>query len=200
MDAADAPLFESFASIARLSRDVVVTEKIDGTNGQIYISPDGPVFAGSRNRWLGTEKNDDAFGFGRWVKEHEDELRAGLGAGRHFGEWWGAGIQRRYGLDEKRFSLFNAARWSDDPGERGVDPETGLARPPRPDCCHVVPVLYRGAFDTALIDGLLANLESTGSKAAPGFMKPEGVVVWHEHARVMFKKTLGDDGHKGARR
>ena len=31
--------------------------------------------------------------------------------GRHFGEWWGSGIQRGYGLDEKTFSLFNAYRW-----------------------------------------------------------------------------------------
>lgn len=151
------PEFESFPSIGRLSRNVVVTEKIDGTNGQIYVGDDGLVMAGSRNRWLGLEKIEDAFGFARWVKDHEDELRSGLGPGRHFGEWWGAGIQRRYGLDHKRFSLFNAARWSDDPDERGVDPEIGLARAPRPECCHVVPVIWRGPF----------------------------------------KKTLGDDGHKG---
>lgn len=192
------PEFESFASIARLSRDVTVTEKIDGTNGQIYVGHDGYVKAGSRNRWLGLSKNEDAFGFARWVDDHQDELREGLGAGRHFGEWFGAGIQRRYGLDEKRFALFNAGRWSDDPEERGNDPITGLSKPPRPACCHVVPVLYRGLFDTAVIDGILASLASGGSRVSPGFMKPEGIVVWHEHARVLFKKTIGDDGHKGA--
>lgn len=193
------PEFEAFQSIPRLSRDIVVTEKIDGTNGQIYVGDDGVVMAGSRNRWLGLEKTEDAFGFALWVKDHEDELRAGLGPGRHFGEWWGAGIQRRYGLDHKRFSLFNAARWSDDPEERGTDPTTGLARPPRPECCHVVPVLYRGMFDTQLIDAVLTGLSSSGSRAAPGFMNPEGVVVWHEAGRILFKKTLDGDGHKSAK-
>jgi hypothetical protein len=186
--------FESFASIARLSRTVVVTEKIDGTNAQVFISDDGQVRAGSRNRWLGLEKTEDAFGFARWAKEHEEELRQ-LGPGRHFGEWWGAGIQRRYGLTEKRFSLFNVARWSDDPIAR--DP--GEPIPARPACCHVVPVLYRGVFDLASIDGILERLKLGGSIAAPGFMKPEGVVIWHEAARVLFKKTLDGDGHKGQR-
>jgi hypothetical protein len=192
--------FESFESIARLSRTCSVTEKIDGTNGQVFVADDGLVMAGSRNRWLGLEKTEDAFGFARWVKDHEDELRTGLGPGRHFGEWWGAGIQRRYGLAEKRFSLFNAARWSDDPAKRGVDPATGEPRPPRPACCHVVPVLYEGIFDTAAIDEVLTKLGTDGSTASPGFMKPEGIVIWHEAARKLFKKTLGGDGHKGTSR
>lgn len=183
--------FESFTSIARLSRAVVVTEKIDGTNAQILITDDGDILAGSRSRWISPA--DDNFGFARWVEEHADELITGLGPGRHFGEWWGAGIQRRYGLSEKRFSLFNTSRWGDDAPKR--DP----LLTPRPACCHVVPVIYRGAFDTAAIDSVLADLERAGSFAAPGFIKPEGIVVWHEAARVLFKKTIGDDGHKGAR-
>ena len=191
-------VFESFQSIARLSRDVVVTEKIDGTNAQVFIADDGTIMAGSRNRWLGLDKTEDAFGFGRWVKEHEEELRT-MGPGRHFGEWWGAGIQRKYNTGEKRFSLFNVGRWSDNPEERGIDQATGQPRAARPACCFLVPVLYRGPFDTAKIDAVMNDLEETGSIAAPGFMRPEGIVVWHEHARTLFKKTIGDDGHKGAR-
>lgn len=192
------PEFESFASIARLSRGVVVTEKIDGTNAQVCVLPEGAVLAGSRSRWITPE--DDNFGFARWVAEHEEELRFGLGVGKHFGEWWGAGIQRRYGLTGKRFSLFNVARWSDDPAERGIDPETGGFRGPRPGCCGIVPVLWRGPFETDPIQAVLNRLEEKGSIAAPGFMKPEGIVIWHEAARVLFKKTLDGDGHKGARK
>ncbi len=184
--------FEGFESIARISRDCTITEKIDGTNGQIYVGEDGVVMAGSRNRWLGLEKTEDAFGFARWVKDHEDELRT-LGPGRHFGEWWGAGIQRRYGLTEKRFSLFNVARWADDRDREKYPTD-------RPACCHVVPVLFRGVFDTGVVDRVLSKIDADGSVAAPGFMKPEGVVVYHEAARVLFKKTLDGDGHKGARR
>jgi hypothetical protein len=177
------PTFTPFPSIARLSRDVIVTEKLDGTNAQVHVTEDGRVLAGSRNRWITPQ--DDNFGFARWVAEHEDELRT-LGPGSHFGEWWGKGIQRGYGLDEKRFSLFNTSRWSDDAV--------------RPACCHVVPVLAKWTFDTSVIDGILETLALIGSQAAPGFMKPEGVVVFHAKSGTLFKKTLDkNDDNKGAR-
>lgn len=166
--------FVEFPKIARLSREVIVTEKLDGTNAQIFIGDDGSIRAGSRNRWLTAA--DDNFGFARWVEEHSDDLRL-LGPGRHFGEWWGSGIQRRYGLTEKRFSLFNVSRWADE----------------RPACCHVVPILYRGNFDTAAVEGCIDHLRSHGSVAAPGFMNPEGVIVFHVAANIGFKKTLHKD-------
>lgn len=166
--------FEEFPKMARLSRRVIVTEKIDGTNGQICIGEDGSMLVGSRSRWITPE--DDNFGFARWAAEHADELRT-LGPGRHFGEWWGAGIQRRYGLTEKRFSLFNTERWGTE----------------RPACCHVVPVLYDGLFDTEEIQGALDELGMYGSKAAPGFLKPEGVIVYHVAGNFGLKKTLEKD-------
>ena len=49
-----------------------------------------------------------------------------------------------------------------------------------------------------LVDIALRRLEAIGSIAAPGFMKPEGVVVFHKAANVLFKKTLDkNDSHKG---
>jgi len=176
------PIFEAFPSISRLSRECIVTEKLDGTNAQVVVTEDGNVFAGSRTRWITPE--EDNYGFARWVKEHEEELRVGLGFGQHFGEWWGSGIQRTYGLKEKRFSLFNVSRWTDDV---------------RPECCGVVPTLYTGIFDTLQIDNQLYMLRDEGSKAAPGFMKPEGIVIYHVPSRQLFKKTLDkNDAHKGA--
>lgn len=168
--------FVPFPKIPRLSREIIVTEKIDGTNSQIFIADDGVILAGSRNRWL--HIGDDNFGFAKWVVEHQDELRE-LGPGRHFGEWWGGGIQRGYGLQkgEKRFSLFNVSRWADE----------------RPACCHVVPTLYRGEFSQGAIDDALAELRTNGSQAAPGFMRPEGVIVFHVAANMGFKKTLEKD-------
>jgi hypothetical protein len=166
--------FVEFPKLSRLSREIVITEKIDGTNAQIHITDDGQFFVGSRTRWITPE--DDNFGFARWAHEHKDELLT-MGPGSHFGEWWGAGIQRKYGLEEKRFSLFNVERWKDE----------------RPACCHVVPELLRGPFDSDNIDIALSMLRSQGSRAAPGFMNPEGVVIWHTAARIMFKKTLEKD-------
>lgn len=182
--------FKAFDSIPRLFRECVVTEKIDGTNAVVYVSDDAQVVrAGSRSRWIQAEPTTaDNYGFARWVADHEDELR-GLGPGYHYGEWWGAGIQRRYGLAEKRWSLFNAGRW----GEGGTDADK------KPACCHVVPVLYRGKFETGDLLAVASALKEHGSKAAPGFSDPEGIVVWHESGRCLFKYTLDGDGHKGAR-
>ena len=191
--------FHAFPKMARLSREIIVTEKIDGTNAQVFIGDDGTLLAGSRNRWVTPE--DDNFGFAAWVHEHRDELLT-LGPGRHFGEWWGAGIQRRYGLTERRFSLFNVQRWA----LHGTEPETYPTADPRvtrtqdvlPPCCGLVPVLYRGPFDTDAVEACLAVLREFGSRAATGFMSPEGVVVFHTAGNVGFKKTLDDDAPKGA--
>ena len=66
-------------------------------------------------------------------------------------------------------------------------------------CCHVVPVLLRYTFDTTKVEAALIQLSVKGSAAAPGFMKPEGVVVFHTKSGTLFKKTLDkNDGHKSA--
>lgn len=172
--------FVEFPKIHRLNRQVVITEKLDGTNAQVYINDEGTrVFAGSRSRWL--TLTEDNFGFARWVTDHHDELLA-LGPGSHFGEWWGAGIQRRYGLTEKRFSLFNVQRWGEG----------------RPACCHVVPVLASGALLDLDVRSVLESLRVGGSVAAPGFDKPEGIVAFHAPSLALFKMTLDkNDGAKG---
>jgi hypothetical protein len=38
--------------MARLSREVIITEKIDGTNASIYIDDDGTFLTGSRTQWI----------------------------------------------------------------------------------------------------------------------------------------------------
>jgi hypothetical protein len=176
--------FVSFPKIPRLRRGCLITEKIDGTNAAVGITEDGEVYAQSRKRLIHPGKTTDNAGFAGWVQENEDALRVGLGPGLHFGEWWGAGIQRRYGLDEKRFSLFNTGRWSGTPIV-----ESGLV--------SVVPVLYAGVFDTDAVDRALEELRTGGSVAAPGFMDPEGVVVFLSASRTLFKATIiGDDTGK----
>jgi hypothetical protein len=190
--------FEAFPKMSRLNREIIITEKIDGTNAQILIDDASIVdaepitiingmgiWAGSRTRFI--YPNSDNYGFAKWVCENAEDLLK-LGVGRHFGEWWGAGIQRRYDMQEKRFSLFNTTRWTDDV---------------RPKCCHVVPELYRGlpTYPVNEFGGehgtawqeVLHTLKAKGSVAAPGFMDPEGIVVYHTAAGVGFKVTLKDD-------
>ena len=171
--------FEGFAKVPRLSRECVITEKIDGTNAQILIGENNEFFTGSKNKWITPE--DDNRGFAKWAHENKEDLLT-LGPGRHFGEWWGQGIGRKYNLKEKRFSLFNTSRW-------GVD---------RPTCCHVTPVLYEGLFLTDEITLAIAKLAHKGSVASPGFMNPEGIIIFHVAANMMFKKTiLNDEKPKG---
>lgn len=181
--------------MARLARDMIVTEKIDGTNAQIFIGEDGTLRAGSRTRWI--TPADDNFGFAAWVEQNRDELLK-LGPGRHFGEWWGAGIQRGYGLKEKRFSLFNAGRWAaHDQPLMPISSQDPRAEPKwqerPPACCGVVPVLIQGTFRTDAVDACIQILRERGSLAAPGFARPEGVVVFHLAGGVGFKKTLEKD-------
>ncbi len=188
--------FQEFPKIARLSRDIIITEKIDGTNAQLLITEDGDLIIGSRTRWI-TPQDDNA-GFARWVEGNKDELLK-LGAGRHFGEWWGSGIQRGYGLlkGEKRLSLFNVGRWA----LYGTEPKRILTTDPRiekyqdvlPEGISLVPELYRGEFDTQKINEVLEDLEKNGSYASKGFMKPEGIVVFHIAGNVGFKKTIEKD-------
>lgn len=171
--------FYGYPKIARYNREVVATEKIDGTNAQLYIDDDGKLWAGSRNRWL--TPDDDNHGFARWALEHKDELLA-LGPGRHYGEWWGGGIERKYGLgkDDKRLSLFYST-----------------ATVVLPPCVGLVPVLWRGLMQDLDAEYLCFELERYGSKAAPGFMRPEGIVIYHTASGTSFKKTLErDEQHK----
>lgn len=196
-------VFAEFPKIPRLSRECVITEKIDGTNGLIEFHPscnvaersvwnyagsqvniDGEshiMRVGSRKQWITPDK--DNYGFAKWAYDHKEEL-ATLGAGRHFGEWWGQGIQRNYGLLEKRFSLFNTSRWHD----------AAL----RPSCCHVAPILGEGIFHSSLVDGAMNNLIAGGSAAAPGFKNPEGIIIYHINGNLYFKKTIfKDEEYKG---
>ena len=187
--------FTQFPKMARLQREVIVTEKIDGTNAQVHITEDGEMRFGSRTRWI--TPGDDNFGFARWATDHKDELMQ-LGPGRHFGEWWGRGIQRNYGLSYRRFSLFNVIRWcphGEEPKQiPTADPRNVKLQDMLPACCHLVPILWQGFFTTAQSTIQLWELGQTGSQAAPGFMKPEGIVVFHTAGNVGFKMTLDNDG------
>ena len=214
--------FEPWPKIPRLNRSVLVTEKIDGTNAAVVIVPIaelehvrdaegaverlldpaddgyaidvvGPhgdelvVFAQSRTRFI-TPKADN-FGFAAYVRDNTEALAGTLGPGRHYGEWWGSGIQRGYGLTngERRFSLFNAGRW----GLTDLSAVPGLG---------VVPILNAAVGEDSIdaVPRFVEYLRTHGSVAAPGFDRPEGVVVWHSAARLSFKVLLeGDDVPKG---
>lgn len=170
--------FVSFQKIARAKKSFgcVITEKLDGTNAQILIEDGKIVGVGSRSRWIAPGKLTDNYGFARWVEANEEELLK-LGEGTHFGEWYGAGIQRAYGRtgNDKRFALFNTSRWS------GED---------RPACCEVMTVLYAGEFSRDAVHAQMRRLAEEGSAHVPGFMKPEGIVVYLPGPTMLLKDTF----------
>ena len=201
--------FVPFPKIPRLRRPVVVTEKLDGSNGAIRVriladdeqadlESEVPVMvnfgnagwdrvavsAQSRKRVITPGKSTDNYGFARWVWDHAAILAVQLGDGLHFGEWWGQGIARGYNLDHKRFSLFNTARWGhlEEPVTLGNNVLT------------VVPVIEElDVFDTETIEDIVDDLRTDGSHAAPGFNGPEGVVVYHKAGNTLFKRLLEND-------
>lgn len=164
-------IFKGYPKISRFENELYsATEKIDGTNACIIITENEKVGAQSRTKVL-TLDNDN-FGFCAWVEEHKDELMA-LGPGHHFGEWWGKGIQRGYGLDHRRFSLFV--------------PEKAVKIP---ECCHVVPIVFKGLSLYECSQYGCAALREEGSRAAPGWDRPEGIILYAHLAKIRYKIIL----------
>lgn len=170
------PEFVPYGKTARLFRDIIITEKIDGVNGLIKIE-NGEIYAGSRKQWL--TARDHNWGFHTWVMQNKESLIRDLGEGEHHGEWYGQKIGRRYDLDHKRFALFNTVKW----GKVTFETEN----------LGISAVLYQGIFDQNKINLAIDKLRSGGSVVAPGFMKPEGICVFHTHSNTVFKVTLEND-------
>jgi hypothetical protein len=177
------PEFTSFDSIERFDQHVTITEKIHGTNAQVFVGDESCVYAGSRNRWLSPE--DDNFGFASYVQEHAVEIAEKLGVGQHFGEWYGSGINGGYGMKERRFVLFHP-RFRDLP-----------SLPPRMD---LIPVLYEGPFTPSIVDDTMERLKGEGSRLVRGYMHPEGVVVRFNRTGVMMKKVFQQEDVEWVRR
>ncbi|QDF15830.1 RNA ligase [Mycobacterium phage Kipper29] len=171
--------FQAWPKTPRLNgASMIITEKIDGTNACVIVTEDGEVGAQSRNRLI-TPESDNA-GFAQWVWQNAPVLSERLGPGHHYGEWWGLGIQRGYGMDRKKFSLFNTGRW--DPSEVYLWEIPGL---------DVVPALYEGQLDTHKITEVVEELRLSGSHVGEG--NAEGVIIYIPRLNKVFKVLLEND-------
>lgn len=218
--------FEGWPKTPRLNKagSTIITEKIDGTNACVVIMPIGAVAAWgayaphyggvawvhdptrsdvmylvgaqSRNRLI-YPSNDNA-GFAQWVFDNADRLVELLGPGRHFGEWWGKGIQK-HKLDRKVFSLFNSHRWDKVSAQRPEWEEKAVEIG-----MDIVPVLYKGAFSNEAIQAQLDWLRKYGSMAASNWgltgHPAEGVIIYHQELKGSLKAFVdGDDTPKSLR-
>lgn len=87
--------------------------KLDGTNAGVQVLPGGRVLAQSRSQVL--DGSSDNMGFGAWVRQNTDYFAklAGTEPLVIFGEWCGAGIQKRAAISQiarKVFVVFAAQR------------------------------------------------------------------------------------------
>jgi hypothetical protein len=210
--------FEAWPKTPRLSNGgVTITEKIDGTNACVVIVPVNPVEAwghaatvfggigwaygneghpkylvGAQSRKRLIFPDDDNAGFARWVYDNVEELAELLGPGRHFGEWWGQGIQRRYDMDRKVFSLFNTHRWGKVAQEREDWHERARAIN-----MAIVPMLYQGKFSDQAIESCLTVLRQNGSFASAEwgvtFGRPEGIIIRHRDLGGNLKAFVEND-------
>jgi hypothetical protein len=160
--------FKHWPKIIRIEdkRKPIFTEKIDGTNACVVIDDQNNIAAQSRNRLI--YPNDDNYEFAKWVEDNKEDLLT-LGPGHHYGEWWGRGIGRNYGQTERFFSLFNTLRW-------------GPHNPNTHKCCNVVPILPVSNTLEAI-----EYLRDNGSLLVPGWMKPEGAVMYESDTDTYFK-------------
>lgn len=201
-------LISDWPTIPRLTESLIVTEKLDGVFGKIHISdyppstytsdhtvtktPDGRAFiVTAATRDFKLKHDTDYFGFREWVYAHAQSLAMILGPGDHFGEWWGGGIRRGYGLPDgdRRFSLFDFNRWSSMIGQTLEMTEV--------DEIRVVPIITTlSSFDSSDIHRLLDLLRRTGSYAEVGYKPAEGVVIYNTDGLPVVKAVLKDDRPK----
>lgn len=190
--------FKDWPKIPRFfESDITVSEKIDGTNGLIFISESGNIRAGSRTQWIYPARMHDKtkpwfmdnYGFATWVDENSEALIKLLGPGYHHGEWWGRGIQRNYGMNKRVFSLFNTYKWGHLWDKQEI--------------CDVVPhKTYTMTKYTPLsldepmlgFDRVLRQVETDFMKQSLAAVKygvlnfePEGFMIWHDKAKQYFK-------------
>lgn len=164
------------------NENILYSEKIDGTNGVVYVETNGDgskkVLAGSRTRWLTPGKQDN-HGFAAWVKDNEEELSK-LPDGFHYGEWYGKGINHGYGLDDRRFMLFNRSRYEK------------LENLPK--CVELETIVGKyGDLETIFYDVDFFEKESylKGSWHVPGCMFTEGLILRFTESKRVYKKVWG---------
>lgn len=219
--------FKEWPKTARLNRNMIVTEKIDGTNAAVRVVPVELLAATGHGLHGGMEPGD----------QHEQHVLVESSNGRFVL----VGAQSRKKLitpgkqtDNYGFAQFvfdNAQTFADVLGEGihfGEWYGPGIQKNPWPQGfegkrfmlfnvtrwgapetrellkssfngqVEVATVIYEGPFDVTRVNNLVLALKDDGSWHVPGMSKPEGVIVFNEAAGINFKVTLEkDETYKG---
>lgn len=179
--------FQAWPKTTRLCSKCVITEKLHGSNGalifHVYSDEDGKptiaLAAQTRNR-LVTIK-DDQTGIALWMYMNhqtlvsdlvqlDDDGQPKLGTFYHYGE------MMTRGHSEPHFYLFNTRRWG---ASQFLTPTL-----------KTVPVLFEGEYYEGVVEEVLENLRTNGSRVHPG-LPAEGVVTYWPGDDTMKKSYTG---------
>ena len=192
--------FKPFPKIPNLDNmKVVVTQKLHGTNASLwidkldgtevlseaqkdFITTDGKYLVMPAKRTSFINLYSDNFGFAKFTHENRDALAVALGEGTWFGEWVGPGINSGEGLREKRLALFSIHL-----KEKVWQMKKANLWPERVD---LVPVLFEGKAVDLGTSIIMSELTRNGSRYAPGFMRPEGIVIHILGTGISFKEVF----------
>ena len=179
--------YNSFPSIERLENIYcIISEKIDGTNSLIEINETNVRF-GSRNRYISF--SDDNAGFANFFKDYEarfEDAAKDITTDesyplRIYGEWFGCGIQRGYGLKDKFFMPFNSFY-----SEKLIEYQVPNVIAPN--------IMYTGKFSMEVVDTCMQQLKLNGSGVVKDYKQPEGIVIFFPKYNFRLKETF--DGAK----
>jgi len=171
----DAELFKAWPKIKRAKdNNILITEKMDGTNACVIVRDGRVIGAQSRRRMITPQ--DDNYGFATWVYSNLEAL-AQLGDGYHYGEWVGEGIQKNpHNLEGKHFFLFNTMR----PVETLPHTVGGSVQQ--------VKVLYDGPYTDAAVEKAYLDLIAD----SPDDVTVEGIIVYYYLFKSSFKLTYAN--------
>ena len=179
--------YNSFPSIERLENIYcIISEKIDGTNGLIEINETNVRF-GSRNRYVFF--NDDNAGFANFFRDYEARFKDAAKdiitdesyPLRIYGEWFGCGIQRNYGLKDKFFMPFHLFY-----SKKLIEYQIPNIVTPN--------IMYAGKFSIEVVDACMQQLKLDGSGVVKNYKQPEGIVIFFPKYNFRLKETF--DGAK----
>ena len=171
----------------------IISEKVDGTNGLIHGIYDSKtesfkVKFGSRTRYLNPEvKDGDNFGFASFYLPYKKLFKKLFNSLREehsdlcdikiYGEWFGKGIQRGYGLENKYFMPFNkyyAAFLQQGSIPNIIEPYIFC------ECKYNI----QESLDA------MSLLRANGSYLIPGYDNPEGIIINFRDLDIRFKETI----------
>lgn len=164
----DVERYENFPDVFKEQEEVIVTEKIHGSNLRVSRKNDNLFVGGHKWMWKETEKNlywkaIRQNGFDKILLERlPDKIVL-------FGEAYGKKVQKlKYGLDIQKILFYDAfydGRYLDWDEFIKLMNQIGLSE-------SIVPIIYRGGYDLDMIKNL-----STGNTLLGDYHLKEGVIV-----------------------